>query len=105
MLHLNDQNFEKEILTFGGIALVDFFAAWCGPCQMLGPILEDVDKEIGAKFKICKVDVDQAPAAAEKYGVMSVPTLIIFKNGEAVETMNGVRSKEVLIEKLESLNQ
>lgn len=103
MLHLNDGNFDKEVLNAGGIALVDFFATWCGPCQMMGPILEDVDKEIGAKFKICKVDVDQSPNTAEKYGIMSVPTLIIFKNGEAVETMNGVRSKEVLVEKLESI--
>lgn len=103
MINLTDQNFEQEILQYKGVALVDFHATWCGPCQMQGPIVDDLAKEIGDKAKIVKVDVDQAPKTSEMFGIMSVPTLIIFKDGKAVETMTGLQNKESLRKKIEAL--
>lgn len=101
-MQVNDQNFEQEILKFDGVAMVDFFATWCGSCQALASIIEELDNELkNEKIKIVKLDVDASPAMAEKYEIMSVPTLIIFKNGEIVDTMHGLQNKEVLKEKLE----
>jgi len=101
---LNDDNFESEILNYQGIALVDFYADWCGPCQMQGPIVEELAKELEDKdVKIGKMDVDKSPKTAEKFGIMSIPTLIVFKNGEVKETLHGVHNKDDLKEKLEEL--
>jgi len=101
-MQVNDQNFEQEILKFDGVAMVDFFATWCGSCQALASIIEELDNELkNEKIKIVKLDVDASPAMAEKYEIMSVPTLIIFKNGEIVDTMHGLQNKEMLKEKLE----
>ena len=98
-----DDNFEQEVLKSDRPVLVDFFATWCGPCKMQGPIIEEVAKSISDKAKVGKLDVDASPKMAEKYQVMSVPTLIIFQNGEIKETLSGVQSKEILIEKLSSI--
>lgn len=96
-----DQNFKEEVLDFQGVALVDFFAPWCGPCQMQGPIIDELAVDEAMKdFKIGKMNVDEAPETAGKFGVMSIPTLIIFKNGEPVETLVGMQASEVLKEKL-----
>lgn len=101
-----DANFNEEVLNFSGVVLVDFFAPWCGPCKMLGPIIDELEAEIGSEnIKIGKVDVDQSPETAQKYNVMSVPTVIIFQDGEIVEQMAGVQSKEALREKLENRKQ
>lgn len=101
---LNDNNFEQEVLKFEGPVLVDFFATWCGPCQMLAPIIDELDNEVKDKaVRVFKVDVDASPLSAEKYGIMSVPTLIFFKKGEVVEVLNGVQGKESLKQKLMSL--
>ena len=100
---LTDDNFEEEVLRSELPVLVDFWAPWCGPCQMLGPVVEELAKEFEGKVKICKLNVDEGLAAAQKYGVMSIPTLIIFKDGEEVERLVGVRPKEMLAEKLASL--
>ncbi len=100
---LTDQNFETEVLKDRGVVLVDFWAAWCGPCQMLGPIISEIAKDFEGKAKIGKLNVDEAPQTAGQYGVMSIPTVIIFKNGKAEETFVGVQPKEVLGEKLKSL--
>ena len=104
-MEVTDKNFQAEVLDYkDGPVLVDFFAEWCGPCQMQGPIVEELAKELeGGKAKAFKLDVDKSPEAAGKYGVMSIPTLIIFKNGEPVETMMGLQNKDVLKEKLEKL--
>ncbi|MFA5318572.1 MAG: thioredoxin [Patescibacteria group bacterium] len=100
---LTDQNFEEEILKSKQPALVDFFADWCGPCQMMAPIIEELAKDIGDKAKVAKLEVDANQETAQKYNVMSIPTLIFFKGGQEVERLMGVQSKETLKEKLESL--
>lgn len=104
-LHLNSENFKKEVLEYkDGPVLVDFFATWCGPCKMQGPIVEALAKELeGTTMKAGALDVDQAGDIAQEYGVMSIPTLIIFKDGKAVETMIGLQQKESLKSKLEGL--
>ncbi len=99
---LNDQNFEGEVLKSSIPVLVDFWAPWCGPCQMMGPIVEEIAKEMeGRSVKIAKLNVDEAAAIAEKYNVMSVPTFKIFKNGEVVDEFIGVQDKEEIVKRLE----
>jgi len=100
-LTFTDANFDAEALKSDKPVLVDFFAEWCGPCKMQAPIIEELAKEIGDKAKIGSLNVDEAPETAQKYGVMSIPTLIIFKDGKAVETLSGLHNKEQLKEKLE----
>ncbi len=100
---LTDQNFEEEILKSDKPALVDFFADWCGPCQMMAPTIEEVAKEMDGKAKVAKLDVDANPETAGKYQVSSIPTLIFFKGGKEVDRVMGVQSKEDLIEKLKEI--
>lgn len=103
-LTFNDQNFEKEVLQSEVPVLVDFWAPWCGPCQMLGPIIEEVAEELKEKkVKIGKLSVDENAETAGKYGIMSIPTIIIFHKGKIVEQLMGVQQKEVLVEKLNNL--
>jgi thioredoxin 1 len=95
---LNDQNFSTEVEN-GGLVLVDFFADWCGPCKLMGPIIEELVEEYKDKnVKIGKLNVDEAKVTAEKYGIMSIPTVILFKNGKVVWQASGVQSKESLKE-------
>lgn len=102
---LTDQNFESEVQKSTIPVLVDFYAEWCGPCQMLNPILEEIDKEYGGKIKIGKLNVDENPASAAKYSVMSIPTLILFNGGKVIKQMMGVQSKEILVSELNKLLQ
>ncbi|MBT5337856.1 thioredoxin [Candidatus Falkowbacteria bacterium] len=104
-MELKDNNFEQEVLKYEeGPVLVDFHAPWCGPCQMQGPIIEELSKEMqDTKAKVFKLNVDESNQTAQKYGVMSIPTLIIFVKGEPKETMNGLQNKDVLKEKLQAL--
>lgn len=95
-LILNSQNFEQEVLKSEMPVLVDFFATWCGPCQAMAPILEEFTKENEGKVKVGKVDVDQNSQLAEKYGVMSIPTLVAFKNGIEIGRKIGVVGKDEL---------
>lgn len=96
-------SFQDDVLNVKDIpVLVDFWAPWCGPCQQQGPILDEVAKEIGDKAKIYKVNVDEDNELAGKYGIMSIPALKIFKNGEVVDEMVGVHQKDQLIEKLKT---
>lgn len=85
VLVLNEQNFQTEIAS--GVVLVDFWAEWCGPCQMMLPILADFAQEMGDTMKVGKVNVDEAPALAQSFRVMSIPTLIVLKDGKLVESM------------------
>ena len=88
MLEIEEKDFEKE--TKEGITLVDFFATWCAPCRMMAQILPDIESELDGKVKIVKVDVDKNPNLARQYGVMSIPTLIIFKDGKEQEKHIGI---------------
>ena len=97
--HATDQTFSNEVAT--GLVLVDFWAPWCGPCKMIAPVLEELDAEIGEKVKIVKVDVDENQETAGKFGVMSIPTLIVLKDGEVVDKVVGFQPKEALAERLE----
>jgi thioredoxin 1 len=92
-------NFEKDVLEEDRI-LVDFYADWCGPCRMIGPFLEEIQSEMG--IKMVKVNIDESPEIASNYGVMSIPTLIIFKNGEKISTNVGAASKARLIDWIKS---
>ncbi|KSU63913.1 thioredoxin [[Bacillus] enclensis] len=93
-----DQNFVNE--TNSGLVLADFWAPWCGPCKMIAPVLEELDSEMGDKVKIVKVDVDENQETAGKYGVMSIPTLVVLKDGEVVDKVIGFQPKEALAELL-----
>jgi len=98
-----DANFDKEILKTDKPVLVDFWAPWCEPCRMQGPIIEDVAKTLGDKAKVGKLNVDENPTIAGKYSVMSIPTLMIFKDGKPVKQFVGVQNKETLVSELNKL--
>lgn len=99
---LNDQNFEEEVLKSKIPVLVDFWAPWCGPCKMQTPILEELAKEYeGKDIKIANLNVDEAPKSAGRFQIMSIPTLIIFKDGQPIEQMMGVQDKKTLAEKFD----
>lgn len=98
---INKDNFQSDIKEFNGLAIVDFFATWCGPCKMLTPIIDKLAEEFEGKVKIRKVDIDESPELAQEYKVMSVPTLVVFKNGEVVETLLGVQNRAKLVELIE----
>ncbi len=102
-IELNEQNFAQEIEESKGVSLVDFSAEWCGPCQAMKPILENLSEEVGCEFKIAKIDIDQIRGVASRFNIMSVPTFIFFKDGKEMERMSGMMSKEILLEKLKSL--
>ncbi|MGJ6581310.1 thioredoxin [Listeria monocytogenes] len=93
---ITDATFEQE--TSGGLVLTDFWATWCGPCRMVAPVLEEIQEERGEALKIVKMDVDENPETPGSFGVMSIPTLLIKKDGEVVETIIGYRPKEELDE-------
>ncbi|PXV85306.1 thioredoxin [Lachnotalea glycerini] len=97
---INDNNFDEEVLKSNLPVLVDFYAEWCGPCKMMGPVVEAIANEVEGLAKVGKIDVDESRVIASKYNVMSVPTFMIFKNGSLEETVVGAVSKDVLKNKL-----
>lgn len=98
-----DQNFDSEVLKADKPVLVDFWAVWCGPCQIQDPIVEEVAKELSGKVKVGKLNVDENPNISQKYMVMSIPTLMIFKQGTIVKQFIGVQSKQTILGELNKL--
>ena len=97
MIVLTDDTFETEISKKGnGPILVDFWATWCAPCRMVGPILEKLSAEYAGQARVAKVDVDQNPATATKFGIMSIPTLLLFKDGKVMDQIVGAQSKDAI---------
>ncbi len=99
VMHITKSNFETEVMQSENPVLVDFWAAWCGPCQMLLPIIDEVAEEAG-NVKVCKVNVDEEPELAAQYNVMTIPTLVLIKNGTVLKTTTGVRPKTEILKML-----
>ena len=99
---IDDENFEQLVIKADKPVLVDFWATWCKPCAVVAPIVDELAEEYGEKISFGKVDVDHNPKTASKYGIMSIPTLLIFKNGEPVSHMVGVRPKDELKRNLDA---
>ena len=100
---ITDANFDTEVLQNSKPVLVDFWAVWCGPCQMQRPIVEEVAKVLDGKVKVGKLNVDENPQVSQKFDIMSIPTLMIFKGGTVVRQFIGVQSKETLLAELNKL--
>ncbi len=99
-IKLTKENFEKEVLNYEGIVLVDFWASWCGPCKMLSPIISEIAEELSGKIKVGKVNIDEEQELAINFKIVSIPTIMIFENGEVKKTEVGYRTKEQLKELL-----
>lgn len=101
LVQLTDDSFKKEVLESELPVLVDFWAPWCGPCKMIGPFIEESAKEFDKKIKVCKINIDDNPKIATHYGVMSIPTLMFFKNGKVMDQIVGALSKQELKKKIQ----
>ena len=100
---LTDSNFDQEVLKSENLVVVDFWATWCPPCRMLGPIIEELAVDYQGKAKVAKLDVDQNQQTASKFGIMSLPTVILFKNGSPVKSFVGVKPKENYKQEIDQL--
>ena len=96
VLHINKDNFHKEVLNSDKPVLLDFFASWCGPCRMVGPILDEIAEE-REDIKVCKVNIDEQPELASRYRIMTIPTLMVLKNGQIVEQSVGAKPKHQIL--------
>ena len=101
IVYATDDSFDAEVVNAEGPVLVDYWADWCGPCKMMGPILKDVSKKVGGRAKILKIDVDKNPKVAAKYQIQGVPTLMVFKNGKMIWRQSGVIPAPQLVDVLE----
>ncbi|MCB6308186.1 thioredoxin [Mediterraneibacter glycyrrhizinilyticus] len=99
VVKLTAENFEKEVLQSEKLVLVDFYADWCGPCQMMGPVVEEISNEVN-DAKVCKINIDEQMSIAQKYGVMSIPTFIVFKNGDVADKKMGAMPKSAVLSML-----
>lgn len=95
-------DFEKEIINHKGYALVDFWATWCPPCRMMAPVLESAEQQLGDKINFVKVDVDEQQQLAAEFDIMSIPTLVVFKDGKPIKRMSGYRPLDTFVEELKS---
>jgi len=102
-LEITDANFEEIVLKSDKPVIIDFWAVWCGPCRMVGPIVEEIGKEYEGKAVVGKVDVDNNPGVSSKFGIRNIPTILFFKNGEIVDKQVGAVPKQVIVNKLEAL--
>lgn len=98
--HITEQDFDSLVKNSKKTVLVDFFATWCGPCKMLAPVLETIQDEVGENVDIFKADIDECMELAKSFGIMSVPTMIVFKNGEETNRLVGLRPKNLILEAL-----
>lgn len=101
VITVTQDNFDTAVLKFHRPILVDFWAAWCGPCRMVSPVVEEIGNESDGRYRVGKINVDEQPALAARYNVMSIPTLMVFKDGQPVKTSVGVRSKQDILSMLE----
>lgn len=102
-MDVTDKDFEDEVLKGKGPVLVDFWAPWCGPCQFTSPIVEELGKEYQGKIKVAKVNVDENPATAQKFTVMSIPTFLFFKDGKVIDSMIGAAPKDEFVRHIEKV--
>lgn len=100
VLKITSDNFEKEVMQSEKPVLIDFWAAWCGPCKMVGPVIEEISGEVESFAKVGKINVDEEGDLAQKFKVMSIPTLIVIKNGQVTSTAVGVRPKQAILDML-----
>jgi thioredoxin 1 len=103
VLELNDSNFDSVVSSAAEPVLVDFWAPWCAPCRMLAPVVAEIADENAGKFKIAKVNVDEAPGVSEKFGIRSIPTLLFFKGGEKKDQTVGVTGKAEIVRRLDAI--
>lgn len=101
VLKISNENYEEEVLKSDKPVIIDFYADWCGPCRMMSPIIDEIAEEKAESIKVGKVNVDENQELAMKYGVMSIPTIVIIKNGEVSKTFVGVRNKNEILEAIE----
>jgi len=101
IIELTDQNFNQEVLNAQGLVLVDFWAAWCGPCRTIAPIIEELAQEYAGRIKVGKLNVDENRETANRYNIQSIPTLLLFKDSQILEQLIGVQPKQVLKKAIE----